>query len=341
MRFNRLPAAGLLALLPALTGCLYHTHTVLKTRPPDVVYSSSLDQLLQQVSDRYHATQSAILSVEISASTGGTREGKITTSLNFDGYIILQNPDHIRVVLLVPVLRSSLMEMVSDGKAFKLVVPPKDCAIIGSDAAPPPPPPGANESLSERLYRLRPAVILDSLLIPPLEPGQDVSRTQDSHDLPAPKTKTGIFTGAALRKEIIREPDYDVEFLSQPENQVARALRVIHIGRSNLLPYRQDIYNSDGRIETTATYDNYRHFGDIVFPAHIDIQRPLDELGLTITISPGKTHFNQKLDGDEFDLPVPPTYAVQNMDDPVSAKSNPCVAHNAPAQTPATAPTAK
>jgi hypothetical protein len=339
MRFNRLPAAALLALIPALTGCLYRTHTVLKTRPPDVVYSTSLDHLLQQLSDRYNATRSATLSVEISASTGGSREGKVTTSLNFSGYIIMQNPDHIRVVLLVPVLRSNLMEMISDGKAFKLVVPPKDCAIVGSDNAPPPPPPGANESLSDRLYRLRPAVILDSLLIPPLEAGQDVSRTQDSHDLPAPKTKSGIFTGAALRKEIIREPDYDIEFLSQPENQVARALRVIHIGRSNLLPYRQDIYNADGRIETIATYDNYQHFGDVIFPTRIDIQRPLDELGLTITISAGKTHFNQPIEGDEFDLPIPHTYAVQNMDDPVSAKSNPCVAHNA---TPApAAPTAK
>jgi hypothetical protein len=340
MRFSRLPAAGLLALIPALTGCLYRTHAVLKTRPPDVVYSSSLDQLLQQVANRYKSTQSATLSVEISASSGGSSEGKVTQFLSFSGYIVIQNPDRIRVVIKLPVLGSDAMDMVSDGKAFKMVIRPKSCAIVGSDTAPPAPPPGTNESLSERLYRLRPAVILDSLLIPPLEAGQDVSRTQDSHDLPAPKTKSGLFTGAALRKEIIREPDYDIEFLSQPQDQVANTLRVVHIGRSNLLPYRQDIYNADGRIETQALYYNYRHFGDVVFPTRIEIQRPLDELGLTITISPGKTHFNQKLEADTFDLPVPSTYAIQNMDDPVSAKSNPCVAHPAPASAPA-APAAK
>ncbi|HWG16850.1 MAG TPA: hypothetical protein VN678_03235 [Acidobacteriaceae bacterium] len=328
MRFNRLPAAGLLALIPALTGCLTHTRTVLKTRPPDVVYSTSLDHLLQQVSDRYNATRSATLSVEISASTGGSREGKVTTSLNFSGYIILQNPDHIRVVILVPFIGSRAMEMVSDGKAFRLLIPRQNCAIVGSDNAPPPPPPGVNETLSERLYRLRPAVILDSLLIPPLGPGEDVSRTQDSRILEAPKTKAGIFTGAALRKELIEEPDYDVEFLSLPQGQVAHTLRVLHIGRSNLLPYRQDIYDADGRIETEAFYSDYHKFGDINFPTKIVIQRKLDDLGLTITISPGKTHFNQPLEGDEFDLPIPPTYAVQNMDDPVSAKSNPCAAHN-------------
>src|SRR5579884_3584029 len=172
MRFKRVAATGLFALILALTGCLTRTHSVLKTRPPDVVYSASLQQLLQQVADRYKATQSATLFVEISASTGGSREGKVTESYSFSGYIILQNPDHIRVVLKLPVLGSAAMEMVSDGRAFKMVIPPKDCAIVGSDTAPPPPPPGVNESLSERLYRLRPAVILDSLLIAPVQPNQ-------------------------------------------------------------------------------------------------------------------------------------------------------------------------
>ena len=325
MRFKRVAATGLIALIPALTGCLTHTHTVLKTRPPDAVFSASLDQLLQQVAARYKATQSATLYVEISASTGGSREGKVTTSVNFSGYIILQNPDHIRILLKVPVLGSRAMEMVSDGKAFRLVVPPKDCAIVGSDTSLP---------TQKGLYALRPAVVLDSLLIPPLQPGQYVSRTQDSRIIEAPKTKAGIFNGSDLRKDLIQEPDYDIEFLSQPQNQVANTLRVLHIGRVDLMPYRQDIYNADGKIETEALYSNYQRFGGVVFPTKIVIQRPLDELALTITVSKG-TNFNQQLDADTFDLPVPSSYAVQNMDDPESAKSNPCVAHTAAPAAPA------
>lgn len=337
MRFNRFAATGLLAFIPALSGCLTRTHTVLKTRPPDIVYTASLENLLKQVADRYKATQTATLFVDISASAGGSHEGKVTDTYSFSGYIILQNPDRIRVVLKLPVVSSILMDMVSDGKSFKLAVPPKDCAIVGSDTAAPPPPPGVNETLSERLYRLRPAVILDSLLVAPLPPDQDVSRTQDSRIIEAPKTTAGIFNGSDLRKDLIEEPDYDVEFLSRPEGQVAHTYRVIHIGRSNLLPYRQDIYDSDGRIETQAFYSNYRRFGDINFPTKIVIQRPLDEFGLTITVA-GRSSFNQKLDGDEFDLPVPSTYAIQNMDDPVSAKSNACVSHS---NTPATQTTTK
>jgi len=341
MRFRRFASTGLLALIPALAGCLTRTHTVLKTRQPDVVYTTSLDNLLKQISDRYNATQRATLYVDMSASTGGSREGKVTEPRSgFSGYIFLQNPDHIRVLLKVPIVGSRAMEMVSDGRSFKMVIPPKDCAIVGSDTAPPAPPPGANQSLSEHLYQLRPAVILDSLLIPPLGPGQNVSRTQDSRIIEAPKTKAGIFTGKDLRKDLIEEPDYDVEFLSQPQGQVAHTLRVLHISRGNLiplLPYQQDIYDSEGHIETKALYSDYQRFGAMWFPTKIVIQRPLDELSLTITVGNG-TKFNTPLDADTFDLPIPANYAVQNMDDPVSAKSNPCVNHGAPAASAAPSP---
>jgi len=330
MRFKRVAATGLIALIPTLTGCLTHTHSVLKTRPPDVVYTATLENLLQQIADRYKATQTATLYVEISASTGGSKEGKVTDTYAFSGYIFVHNPDHIRVILQLPIVHSAAMVMVSDGKDFKMSIPPRSCAIVGSDTAPPSPPPGANETLSEHLYRLRPAVILDSLLIPSIGPGEIVSRAQDSRILEAAKTKTGIFTGSDLRRDLIEEPDYDVEFLSQPQGQVAKTIRVLHIGRSNLLPYQQDIYDGDGHIETKAIYSNYQRFGGVLFPTKIVIQRPLDELSLTITVGP-RSRFNQTLDADTFDLPIPQNYAVQNMDDPTSAHSNACVNHGAPA----------
>jgi hypothetical protein len=138
---------------------------------------------------------------------------------------------------------------------------------------------------------------------------------QDSRTVPDPKT----------HKDVIEEPDYDIEFLSQPDGQEEEhTLRVIHIGRATLLPYRQDIYNAEGKVETQAFYSNYRKFGDIMFPAKIEIQRPLDELSLTITIS--KATFNQKLPDDQFNLEIPPTTAhITNMDDPASASiTNPC-----------------
>jgi outer membrane lipoprotein-sorting protein len=278
-----------------------------KTHPPDVVLNASLDQLLEQTTQRYDLVHSMTLSVEMSTSTGGSLQGVVKESVSFSGYIIIGKPEDIRVLLLLPVLRSKALDMVSDGKSFKMLIPPKNCAIVGSDVV--------TNTSQKGLYSLRPAVILDSLLIQGIQADQVVSMTQDSRVIANPKKKN----------DLIDDPDYDLEFLSQAQGQVARTLRVVHISRDNLLPYRQDIYNSDGKVETQAFYSNFRKFGNVNFPTKIVIQRPLDELGLTITVT--KASFNQNLESDQFKLEIPPSTAVQNMDDPVSAATAPCVAH--------------
>jgi len=311
MRIKTAFAAGLLGMMPALTGCLVHRHTVLKTHPPDVVQNATLQQLLDSTNSRYDELNSMMLQVQISTMTGGATQGVVKESISFGGYIVISKPEMIRVLLLVPLVKSRALEMVSDGTSFKMLVPPQHCAIVGSDVSLP---------SQKGLYSLRPAVILDSLLIKGRGENQVVSMTQDSRVVANPKK----------RKDYIQEPDYDIEFLSQPEGPVARTLRVLHISRVNLLPYRQDIYNDEGKVITQAVYSNYEKFGNIEFPKKIVIQRPLDELGLTIVVS--KPTFNQKLPPDSFELQIPSGIATQNMDDPVSAKSNPCVSHETPPQ---------
>jgi outer membrane lipoprotein-sorting protein len=311
MRIQRTLIAGLLAFIPALTGCLTHTHTVLKTRPPDVVQNATLSQLLTQVDERYDSIKSATFIIQISTTTGGSLQGTVKESMNFSGFIVLGKPENINFILKVPIVGSDALDMVSDGTSFKMKIPHYSCAIEGSDVSQP---------AQKGLYSLRPAVILDSMLIHGLQPDQIVSMTQDSRTLPDPKT----------RKDVIEEPDYDVEFLSQPDGKVAHTLRVVHIGRTSLLPYRQDIYNADGKVATQAFYSNYKTFGDIVFPTKIVIQRPLDELGLTITVT--KATFNQPLDPGQFKIDIPSNYAVQHVDDPASAATNPCVSHASQSQ---------
>jgi hypothetical protein len=309
MRIRQAVAIGLLALTPALTGCLVHTHTVLKTRPPDVVLNAALSDLLKQVDTRYEAIQSMTGIVQVVACTGGSSQGEVKCYPSSSGYIIIGKPEQLRVIIKLPYVGSDALDMVSDGKTFKMKISVENCAIVGSDQV--------ASTNQKGLHSLRPDAILDSLLIQGIEPGQVVSMTQDSRVVVNPKK----------RKDLIQEPDYDIEFLSQPKGEVASTLRVLHTSRVDLLPYRQDIYNADGKVATQAFYSNYQKFGDINFPTKIEIQRPLDELSLTITFTK-RTTFNQKLESDQFDLgPIPANYAIQNMDDPVSAASNPCSAH--------------
>jgi hypothetical protein len=306
---NQIFSLGLLALVPALTGCLVHSHTVLKTRPPDVVLNSSIGEILKQVDDRYSAVQSmSALNVDINACTGGGIEG-LVKCIDFSGYIIISKPEDITIILKTPVLGSVAVDMVSDGKTFKMKIPSKSCLITGSDQL--------TNSAQKGMYALRPSAILDSLLIRGYQAGQIVSMTQDSRTIP----------DARKRKGLIQEPDYDIEFLSEPKGHVASTLRVLHTSRVNLLPYRQDIYNAEGKVATQAFYSDYHKFGDINFPTRIEIQRPLDELTLTITLSK-RTTFNQPVEPDMFDIgQVGSDYVTYNMDDPATAATIPCGAH--------------
>ncbi len=304
-----LQPSALLLLLPVFTtGCLTHKRYVMKTRRPDVVQNATLDQVLQQVDDRYNLLQSMTAIVRISTSTGSNLQGVVEESIDLNGAVILENPEQIRVIMNAPLIGSRWLDMVSDGKSFKMLIPPKDCAITGSDVV-------ANPS-QKGMYALRPGVILDSILIRGLEPDQIVSRTQDSRTFENPRKKN----------DFIEEPDYDLAFLSSPKGQVARTLRVIHIGRTTMLPYQQDIYDTDGNIVTQALYSNYKKYGDIDFPSTIVIKRPLDALGLTVNIA--KATFNQTLPDDQFKLDIPPkTTHIANMDDPATAGiKNPCAA---------------
>lgn len=286
-------AAGFVALAPALTGCLSHTYKVQKTRPAEVVMIATLDQLLKQVETRFNETQSLNATVEIVASEGGARKGQITEHPSFSGYIFLRKPEDLRVLLRVPILGSQALDMVSDGTNWKLWIPPRHMAMMGTSEVTKPSKNG--------LENLRPAVFFDSLLVRGLEPGQVVSLTQDTRIVPNVKDK----------KELIEEPDYDLEILEQPKGKTAHTVRVIHIGRINLLPYQQDIYGPDGTVVTRAFYSNYQNFGDLPIPMKIEIKRPQDQYGLLITVT--KMAVNQKLEDDQFELKIPDGVPVTVM----------------------------
>jgi hypothetical protein len=144
-------------------------------------------------------------------------------------------------------------------------------------------------------------VFFDSLMVHGLGPDQVVSLTQD----------TRIITNEKDKKDLIEEPDYDLEFLAQPLGQTAHTVRVIHVGRTNLLPYQQDIYGADGTVVTRAFYSNYQMFGDIPFPMKIVIKRPQDQYTLTLTVS--KLTLNQKLEDDQFELRIPDNVPIKTM----------------------------
>lgn len=288
-----------LSLSLGVSGCYKTTRTVQKSLAPTIVKNASVNDLVKELNGNYEAIKSFSASVTIAASTGGQHTGHVTDYTAFKGYILMRKPRDLRVILQVPFLGSVAMEMVSDGKNFKLVVPSQNKARVGTDEVKTP--------SKNSLENLRPGIFFDSILVRGVGPGELVTVTNSDRPLATdPKTHA-----------VQLEPDYDLAIMGKPKDAAATpetltTRRVVHYSRETLLPYKQDIYDEAGRVVTTVTYSAYQKYGEIEFPSEINIDRPFDEYALKITIV--KLTPNQALDDEQFHLEIPAGMTVQNMD---------------------------
>lgn len=288
-------ALAVLCLLPTLTGCLRTTRSVMQTHPPAQVMSSSLQDLVTNTTSRYDAVDTLNAKVDVAASTGGGKEGKVVEYTSFTGYVLLRKTGDLRFVGLAPVVGSKLLDMVTDGKMFTIVIPPKSRAITGSNAITTP--------SSNPLENLRPSLFSEAFLIRSAGKDEMVSLTSDDR----------IYQPDATRKYVVDEPEYDIGIYRVGANSnELKTQRVIHIGRSTLLPYQQDIYDQQGQLVTVVNYDEYKLFGKTTFPSRITIQRPLDQLRLALTVN--QLAVNQALEDDQFETPkIPASYQLQKL----------------------------
>jgi outer membrane lipoprotein-sorting protein len=294
-RSGPISALVIATLTVPLTGCFLSTHTraVRKVTVIPNVKTATLDQLLNQVSRDYTDIKTITATVEITATTGGQHQGEVTQIPTFAGYIVLRKPADLHIQMLLPVVRSRALEMVSDGKDFKLYIPPKDRAAVGKDEP--------TSSSPKGFENLRPYIIRDALLIPPMQPDEQVALVEDSR----------VIEPQPGQKNALEEPDYDLIIFRPKQAQQLELVRVIHIGRATLRPYEQDIYDHEGHVVTKVTYDKFQKFGDRVYPETILITRPLDEYSLKIEFN--KITFNLPVDDDSFLLNIPPGVPIQKM----------------------------
>jgi hypothetical protein len=295
MRRNGLTLLAL--LLPVLTGCLSHTRKLQQPKLAGAALNSDAVQLVQAVNHRYDQISSLTLGVDIAASTGGVHKGQQTDYTSVPGYILFRKPQMLRVLGLVPVVRTHAFDLASDGTNFTLVIPPKSRAIEGTNAVSKPSP--------NAMENLRPAVFLDSILIHSISPERIVSLTNSS--------KTAL-----EGKQLVETPQYDLTVLNPGHSdpgaglpQLAKPTRVIHFSRVNLMPTEQDIYNDNGDLETQVLYGPYQTSNGTPFPSTITIIRPLDEYKIALTIN--KITFNLALPDEQFHSEVPKGYKIEKL----------------------------
>jgi outer membrane lipoprotein-sorting protein len=296
-----MPLLGLAALcLPLMTGCLYHTRKLQAPQAPATVMNADAAQLAGRIKQSYDSIQSLSATVDLQASVGGTRKGSVTDYTSFRAFILVRKPEMLRVLGLLPVVRTTAFDLVSDGSDFKLLIPSQNKAIEGSNSV--------TAKAANPLMNLRPGLFFDSMLIREIAPEDEVILTTDSNVSQDPKTKKW-FEERDYLLSVVREKN-----AAGAPNGIRELIpkRVIRFNRENLQPIEQDVYDRNGGIETQTLYGPLQKFGDAMFPGVVTIKRPLEEYQIVLTIQ--KLVLNQPLADDQFELQIPDGVKVQKLE---------------------------
>ncbi len=292
----------LIALLIAVlstSGCLFHRRPVEDQYSKAPLLQATRQELIDIVNRQADATQSLKATVDIDASAGGIKKGEITDYKEIRGYILALKPGQLHMVGLMPIVRSTAFDMVSNGTEFKLWIPPKNRFVVGQENVPTP-------NSKNPMENIRPQNIYDAVLISRIDPDTELAVLDDN----------GFEILHDSKGHRILRPDYELIIILKDGNG-PRLSRKIVFGRTDLKPHRQYIYGPDGKLVTDSHYANYKEYDGINYPSRIEINLPQEEYDFTFNML--KVEINSTLSQDQFVLDQPPGAEVIRLDRPQSS----------------------
>ena len=276
-------ATLMLALVPIMgliTGCslVPQIRKLPVPKPPAITKNATPEELVNALNKRWAALDTLTATVDIQASVFKSKEGLAKDYPTMRGNILMRKPAMLRVLGRLEGLLA--FDMASDGEQFTLSIPAKKRVIKGLNK---------HKSHSvNALENLRPDFFLDSLLVRGLETEDEYMVVEDSKTIEDPERKH-LFAILEYKLTIMQHAGSGHKLLP---------LRVVYFHREDLLPYQQDIYDSDGVLETQVFYANYQDFDGNRFPSSIVIKRPVDDIQIVMGVD--DVHENLTLKDDQF-----------------------------------------
>ena len=293
---------------PLLLAVLSTSGCVLRTRPVEDQYSkvplkeSTQQGLIDSINQQAKAIQSLKATVDIDTSVGGMRKGHYTDYKEIRGYVLARKPDALHMVGLMPIVRTTAFDMVSDGREFKLWIPAKNRFVMGKNQV-------GTPNIDQPMENIRPQNIYEALLIQHVDADSEIAVLENGYE---------ILHDSKGRR--ILQDDYELTII-QKYDKGWRLARKIIFERTDLKPHRQYIYSEDGKVATDAHYAEYKDYDGFSFPSRIEIYRPQEEYDITLNML--KVDINQPLKDEQFVLEQPSGAVVVNLDRPQSSLVTP------------------
>jgi outer membrane lipoprotein-sorting protein len=286
-----------LAVLPT-TGCLFRTRPVEETYSKAPLQESSQSGLINNINQQAEKIQSLKATVDIDTSVGGAKKGHQTDYKEIRGYVLARKPAMLHMIGLLPIVRTTAFDMVSNGQEFKLWIPPRNRFVTGRNNV-------QTHNADQPMESIRPQDIYEALLIRPIDPEREVAVLENSNEI----------LHDAKGHRVLQE-DYELVVIRRGDQGWALSRKIV-FSRTDLKPHRQYIYDEQGKLVTDARYADYKDYKDndgISFPSRIEIFRPQEEYDITLNLL--KLEINTPLRDDQFALEQPPGAEVVRLDQP-------------------------
>jgi hypothetical protein len=257
-----------------------------------VTQTATPEELVTRLNQHWEALDTLTATVEIQASVIKTKEGLAKDYPTLRGHILLRKPGMLRVLGQLYGVRA--FDMASDGKNFTLSIPTLKKAMRGSNSL--------KRKSANALENMRPGFFFDAMVVRGLEPDDLYAVTADSETVED-----------TAKKHLYFVPEYVLSIMrSKPGSKELTPVRVITFSRDSLLPYQQDMYDSNGNLETQVNYTNYQDFDSIKYPSLVTIKRPLEESQIVLRVESVKE--NLPLTDDQFVVKLPDDTQIQNLE---------------------------
>ncbi len=269
--FLALPLAAV-----SLSSCLSHLRPISRGPHPGsaALLTATKAELIKRTADAYDSVQTLSATVDLQASLGSVYKGQIKDYSDINAFIDFKKPGYVRVVGLVPVVRSTAFHMVSDGSEFKVSLVVQKKFIEGQNDAP--------GNSKNKFENIRPQTFLSALLVQPVDTKNELTLLADD------TTENGSYYQLA----VIRKIGEDIY-----------AHRRITFDRVNLQITEQREYDETADIVSLTRYADYKVYENVRFASKIEITRPKDDYGLSMVVE--KLEMNKPIADSKFLLSRP------------------------------------
>ena len=241
--------------------------------------------------------------MDIDTSAGGVKKGHVTDYKEIRGYVLARKPAMLHMIGLLPIVRTTAFDMVSNGQEFKLWIPPKNRFVVGRNDV-------QTRHADQPMESIRPQDIYDALLIRHDRSRTEIAVLENSEEI--------LHDDKGHR---VLQEDYELIVIRKKGGNEGMLSRKIVFSRTDLQPHRQYIYDDQGKLVTDARYANYKEYDGVSFPSRIEIIRPQEEYDITLNML--KVEINKPLRDDQFALEQPPGAEVVRLDEPQSSAAAP------------------